>query len=152
MRSLMNYARAQRALRLSETVLERRLMARGRRLLKARAERLAEYFVSSAVNRGFRETWVQGVREGWLDRGLRAVWHAQGDERVCEECEGLDGTEVGIGGLFDNGSAGPPAHYRCRCTLVLVEPERYPSGRIKPPRTAKAARMEEDVDAAYSYA
>lgn len=44
-------------------------------------------------------------------------WNTQHDERVCEECNSLDGK------VFDADAYPPPPHYNCRCYPTTVNPE-----------------------------
>jgi len=45
----------------------------------------------------------------------KVMWVTQGDERVCEECEPLDGR------IFDVDKVPPPPHWKCRCVLHPVK-------------------------------
>lgn len=44
----------------------------------------------------------------------QVVWVTQADERVCEECEDLNGQ------IFDIDAVPPPPHWNCRCELHPV--------------------------------
>lgn len=49
------------------------------------------------------------------DAGIERVrWVSQEDDRVCEQCDDLDGR------VFQIDEAPPPQHYGCRCYLVPV--------------------------------
>lgn len=53
--------------------------------------------------------------ESFRQAGVRKVlWVSQADERVCEECDALNGQ------IFDIDNVPPPPHYGCRCYLVPV--------------------------------
>ena len=53
--------------------------------------------------------------EAFRQAGVRKVlWVSQADERVCEECDALNGQ------IFDIDNVPPPPHYGCRCYLVPV--------------------------------
>lgn len=45
-------------------------------------------------------------------------WSA--DDQACDECEAMDGEEVGLDESFSDGSDGPPAHPDCRCAPYPV--------------------------------
>jgi HK97 family phage portal protein len=62
-------------------------------------------------------------REAWSQSGVvkSLIWYTAEDERVCPECEELDGKEVGIEDAFykdtySDGTA-PPLHPDCRCYI-----------------------------------
>lgn len=101
-----------------------RLVARyANRLLRARAETIARTEILTAANRGQEGLWQQAVSDGLLDPGAwERVWIVARDERLCTVCRPLDRTRAPLlGGAFEGGLIGPPAHPRCRCTSGLVE-------------------------------
>jgi hypothetical protein len=79
-----------------------------------RAEMIARTEVMTAVHEGQREAWGQAVENGLLPDDAQAVWIATED--ACPECEALDGEVRDLDGEYSDGSDGPPAHPRCRCT------------------------------------
>ena len=57
---------------------------------------------------------IQGRVQAMRDAGVQYVrWHTQEDERVCEDCEPLDGKVFPI-----NAMPQIPAHPRCRCYIT----------------------------------
>jgi SPP1 gp7 family putative phage head morphogenesis protein len=60
-------------------------------------------------------------REAWKQSGVvkTLIWYSAEDNRVCPECEALDGKEISIDDKFftDDYSGGefPPRHPDCRC-------------------------------------
>lgn len=63
---------------------------------------------------------VEGNLAGYRALGVeRKQWLASED--ACEDCEALDGEQVGIDDSFgEHGGFGPPAHPHCRCDLLPV--------------------------------
>lgn len=61
-----------------------------------------------------------GIFDLYSEAGVATVrWLTADDERVCPQCEALDGEIVPLGTAFsDSEVAQPPAHPNCRCTLV----------------------------------
>lgn len=59
---------------------------------------------------------ISAHTEALIRSGVRRVrWNAQEDERVCRECETLDGEVFEIGDIPDI-----PLHLNCRCYLTAV--------------------------------
>ena len=59
---------------------------------------------------------IQGRMQAMRDAGVEYVmWHTQEDERVCEDCEPLDGQIFPI-----NAMPMLPQHPRCRCWVTAV--------------------------------
>lgn len=73
-----------------------------------------------AAHAGQRMAWQRAQEEGYLSAKATVTWIATDDEAECPQCEGLDGEEARIGMAFSDGTAFPPAHPRCRCTLELA--------------------------------
>jgi len=74
-----------------------------------RAKRIAQTEAIKAYNQGSLQVFESGgyKRKIWLD----------GQAEACDECEGLDGHEVGINENFPGGYDAPPAHPGCKCTI-----------------------------------
>lgn len=55
--------------------------------------------------------YAEGNQEAWESTGVvsAVTWHTAEDELVCDICDPLDGTEIGIGDI----DALPPAHVNC---------------------------------------
>lgn len=113
------------------------------RLLRDRAETIARTEIMEAANSGLEEQWREAIRTGLIDgKTATKVWVVTDDDRLCDECLGMDGQEVPVVNMFlysgldsstdvsdiedDAGAPGseiqvnPPLHPRCRCTMVLV--------------------------------
>lgn len=90
------------------------------------AETNARTMTIEASNAGLRAGWDEAADAGLFDRATATLmWYATQDDMVCPECSALNGTEVAfVGGDWEVSAGGavtyPPAHPRCRCTLVLI--------------------------------
>lgn len=81
---------------------------------ESRGELIARSEVMRAASEGQREAWRQGVEEGHLSGDTRKEWIIVGDDKVCAECESLDGAQSDLDGQYpDPGGDGPPQHPRC---------------------------------------
>ena len=97
---------------------------------RERAMMIAETELAYAYNRGADDAVKQAVNDGLLPR-MKAKWSTAADERVCQICGGLEGTEIDLGDEFDfkgkslfaGQKQTPPAHPRCRCALAYIEAE-----------------------------
>lgn len=59
---------------------------------------------------------ISAHTQALIKSGVKRVrWNAQEDEKVCRECEELDGEEFDIGAIPDI-----PLHLNCRCYLTAV--------------------------------
>lgn len=80
--------------------------------------------------RAAENAWIRQTRQAMIDTedraaitayrdaGVRRVrWIAQRDDKVCEECERLDGLVFSIDAVPDK------PHYNCRCSLEPVKDE-----------------------------
>jgi hypothetical protein len=111
--------------KLKGKALEKDLDKLRAKLLRERAELIAEHETRLAHALGQRAAWEKLFEEGKLKGGRRhwhKLWVASEDERTCGVCMDLDGTEATIDGLFADEFYMPPdPHPRCRCSVVLVE-------------------------------
>lgn len=66
--------------------------------------------------------FAQGNLAAWRESEVveRKRWNTAVDELVCPICRPLAGQIEDIGGTFDGGLDGPPAHVRCRCWVTPV--------------------------------
>ena len=85
-----------------------------------RARLIARHETMMAASEGQRQAWAQAVDEGVLTGNEKRTWIAVGDERMCQQCEDLDGEETDLDGSYPDGIDGPPAHVQCRCTEGLT--------------------------------
>lgn len=56
---------------------------------------------------------LEAFREAGIEQ---VVWVTQADDRVCEDCDALNGQ------IFDIGAVPDPPHWGCRCTLRVILP------------------------------
>lgn len=102
---------------------DERAAAYADRLLKQRAELIAQNESMLAVNRGRYELWLDLEAQGALEPGARRRWVTSEDERVCPICGPMNDAAVRLDEQYDlpNGESvwSPPAHVSCRCTDVL---------------------------------
>lgn len=83
-----------------------------------RAEMIARTETMNAANEGLAQSWDQAIEKGLLTGDEKKVWIATSD--CCDECDELDGEEVGLNEDFSAGDD-PPLHPNCRCTMGLAE-------------------------------
>jgi hypothetical protein len=103
--------------------LERRVGQVARRLLRQRAETIAQTEANRAMNDGQRAAWSRLEAAGQLSpQQFAREWvTVLPAARVCKLCTPLDRARAPLGGTFPGGGGnGPPRHPRCRCTEVLV--------------------------------
>ena len=79
----------------------------------ARAATIARTEVQQAANQGARHQYI-------VEHIEQMQWWTSMDERVCPQCEDLNGEIVGVEEVFSDGSDTPPAHANCRCTILPV--------------------------------
>lgn len=62
--------------------------------------------------------FARGNQAAWESTGLvsSVTWMTANDDRVCDVCDGLDGSIIGVGDI----DAMPPLHVNCRCYLQPV--------------------------------
>lgn len=89
-------------------------------LLNRRAISIARTEVIRAANEGQLQLWRKSVREGWLRGDELKQWITTPDERLCPECEALEGEAVPLEQEFSSGDMAPPLHPQCRCTMGLA--------------------------------
>lgn len=115
------------------------------RLIRFRAETIARTETIRAANMGQQLVWDEAVDSNLLPETAKKVWMATGDDRTCPICAVLDGKTIGIrddfavttratsftrqGDTFRVGDTAalkrpsttrtPPAHPRCRCTIII---------------------------------
>jgi hypothetical protein len=91
----------------------------------ARAEEIARTETMTASNVGQQNAWDQAVDDGLLTGDELQEWIVTPDDRLCPVCDGLDGEQAELGGMFEADGEqydGPPAHPNCRCTVGLALP------------------------------
>ena len=94
------------------------------RLRTARAKTIARTEIQIAQNEGRMEGYRQADEAGYIDPASMKMWITAPDERTCDICAPLDGQVVPWNGLFSIGLEKPIVHPNCRCTFVIIPPER----------------------------
>jgi hypothetical protein len=94
------------------------------KLLTYRANMIAVTEGMTASNEGHRQTNIDAVERGIIDPDeYKQMWVVSGLPNVCDECLDANGTRSDIGGLFPNGTLGPPLHPHDHCGTILVKRE-----------------------------
>jgi len=113
-------------------VLDRKVEGYAAKLLKKRAERIAQTELTWARNMGQIDAALQWKQMGWIPPDARIVkeWVTSGNERVCPWCNSLHEQSVGLRDTFPalvgkndepKFTLTPPAHPNCHCSInVLV--------------------------------
>lgn len=92
-------------------------------LTRARANMIARTEIQLAQNQGRLLGWTQAYEGGLVDANATKMWLTASFD-VCDICQDLNGQIVGWNTPFTNGDLMPPAHPNCRCTSVLIPPDR----------------------------
>lgn len=111
---------AERALNINEKYRQK--------LIRARSTMIARTEIQIAQNMGRQAAWNQGLNRGYIDGTSTKKWSSSYSNNSygppCDKCAELDGFEVKVDEAFPNGLLMPPAHPHCRCTAVLMPPDR----------------------------
>ena len=96
------------------------------KLLTERAQLIARTEMIAAQNQGIQDSWKVARDNKLLSTSAKKEWvEISSSPRTCKICLGLGGQQVGLDETFNSDIIGavdrPPAHPRCRCTMVLVE-------------------------------
>jgi len=114
---------------LSQAKLFTQVQNYGDRLLRLRAERIANTELSFAFNKGQHTVNEEARAAGIYGDNVEIYeWMTAEDERVCVLCAPLDGVRVVAGENFPGGAeVTPPRHPWCRCTYgsYLLTPEEF---------------------------
>jgi len=94
------------------------------RLKGARARMIARTEIQIAQNEGRMEGYRQADEAGYIDPATMKMWITAPDERTCDICAPLNGEVVPWIGLFSIGLEKPIVHPNCRCTFVIIPPDR----------------------------
>jgi SPP1 gp7 family putative phage head morphogenesis protein len=94
------------------------------RLKGARARMIARTEIQIAQNEGRMEGYNQANEAGYIDPATMKMWITAPDERTCEICAPLNGEVVPWLGTFSIGLEKPIVHPNCRCTFVIIPPDR----------------------------
>lgn len=93
-------------------------------LKSKRATMIARTEIQIAQNAGRYEGWKQAWKAGLVSPESVKMWVTAKDERTCPICAPLDGEMVPWDGVFSIGVEAPIVHPHCRCTMVILPPER----------------------------
>lgn len=89
-----------------------------------RAEEIARTETMMASNVGQQEAWRQAADDDLLTGQEKQEWIVTPDDRLCPDCEDMDGEQAGLDDTFHSQEFGdvdgPPLHPRCRCTVGIV--------------------------------
>jgi SPP1 gp7 family putative phage head morphogenesis protein len=81
------------------------------------AERRAEVLARTEIIRAHHEATIQEYRNyGVAGVSVEAEWQTAGDDRVCDECESMEGQVFSL----DDIEGMLPAHPQCRCVALPV--------------------------------
>lgn len=94
------------------------------RLKAVRATTIARTEIQIAQNEGRYEGWKQADEAGYVDPASMKMWITAPDERTCDICAPLDGETVAWNSVFSIGLEKPVVHPNCRCTMVILPPDR----------------------------
>jgi SPP1 gp7 family putative phage head morphogenesis protein len=92
--------------------------------IRERAKLIAHNEVMTALNRGQLESAKQARAAGWLSADAVKTWIVTNDDRLCPECEPMDGVEVPLNAKFQTAEGEvdcPPLHVACRCNFAAHE-------------------------------
>ena len=98
--------------------------------LSSRAKSIARTEIATAANQGRYLSFQQAVEGGFASADARKRWVTgplnalPGKPTVCNICAPLQGQTVKWNETFANGTLMPPAHPNCRCTAVMLPPDR----------------------------
>ncbi len=98
------------------------------RLLQSRATTIARTEILAASNQGRYLAWQQGVEEGLIHPDSVKEWRtAPAMSRYgppCVHCLPYNGIRTRWDQPFSNGAMMPPLHPNCRCTAVILPPDK----------------------------
>jgi len=99
------------------------------RLVSERAKVIAHTESMGAVNGGRRSLWDDLLESGAMEPGTMQEWVTSRDEAVCPLCGPMGRKKpIGVRDLFSTPDGrqipAPPLHPRCRCTVVLKDPQK----------------------------
>lgn len=89
------------------------------RYLTGRAQSVARTETLWASNQGRLDGFRYAAVSGAVGADAKKQWVVAGG--CCDECEAIDGEEVGLEDDFSSGDDAPPAHPNCRCTTILSD-------------------------------
>ena len=129
------------------------------RLRRQRAETIARTETIRAASAGEMIAWQDDIDNGGADGyTVTREWSVTRDDRACQICLRLDGTQIRVGpvteqdrpqldqgGMFDGAVLHPPRHPRCRCTIdttLELAPIPDPPPAAGPPPWTHAAEKD----------
>lgn len=113
---------------VTQALLQRVATDYAKRLLSQRAMMIARTETIAASNEGQRQLWLQAAQTGLLTGVEQREWIITPDDRLCPDCEEMDGQLRGLEEPFvgpgGESVMGPPLHPMCRCTTGISAQER----------------------------
>lgn len=89
-----------------------------------RARTIARTETMGSVQAGRLELWRAAAAQGLIPEGQPRQWQITDDDRLCPECEAMDGATAALDEPFVTPDGeeldGPPLHPSCRCTVNLA--------------------------------
>lgn len=92
-----------------------------------RAETIARTEIAQAYNAGADAFIREAIRHDLMPE-MKKEWSTALDERVCKECQALEGVQISMDDSFETQSGRrnvtvllPPLHPRCKCAVKYVE-------------------------------
>lgn len=125
-RAVTRYREELAAKGLSPDVAATRAARYAERLRGQRAQVVARTEILGAANDGRLAQWRSLQARGLLPDAMEREWVTTPDDRLCPECEGMDGARAAIDEPFstpDGDLDAPPLHPNCRCTVRLAKPD-----------------------------
>ena len=106
------------------------------RALSLRAETIARTEVMRMENNIQRHMWKEAEAEDLIPTGSVREWVVTSDDRLCPECQKMNGKRATINGNYEGGILGPPLHPNCRCVeqLIMMAPEKVEWSTILAPK------------------
>lgn len=126
---LLAMAKTLKAAQVTDAKMDGQLRRFGDKLLKERAELIAQTESIAARNEGHLSAWLAQQQEGTLPKTAQKEWIAANTPKslkgkkgeTCAYCKDLDGLKVPLAGTFPGGARRPPAHPGCRCSMGVVD-------------------------------
>lgn len=142
--SLAEYEDELRAAGVDDDKVEGKLSRRLDEMLSNRATVIARQETIVAAYQGARESWRQMTEDGLLGDEAEQEWVTATDDRLCEDCEPLDGRTAKLDEEFAPGIYQPgDPHPLCRCGLVM-RPNSKPADEARRPKAGDADGEEEE--------
>lgn len=137
--ALWNYSDSIFDADVAPAIIDKRIERYKKKLLRARAKRIARTETMGAMNAGQLESFRQARDAGLLESGAGKEWIVALDDDLCEICAPMDKEVVPVDDDFSNGLPYPPAHPNCRCTVGPASPEEVAESLLRVPAAPPVA-------------